>query len=90
MARGTSTPRPRNRLHDCLPALAALPRKPRSGIITNPATLHADETRPLPAGEAFHSVGSVELDGKTTIIIRNEGTDGFVILDALQLLPSPR
>ena len=30
----------------------------------------------------------VELEGDTTITLRNRDTDGFVILDALQLLPS--
>ncbi|MCB1276837.1 FAD-dependent oxidoreductase [Prosthecobacter sp.] len=48
-----------------------------------------DQTQPLPAGEAFRSIGRVELDGgtETTITLSNTGTDGFVILDALQLLP---
>jgi hypothetical protein len=50
-----------------------------------------DQTQPLPAGEAFRSLGKVELqkDLETTITIRNAETDGFVILDALQLLPAP-
>lgn len=48
-----------------------------------------DQTQPLPAGEAFRSIGKVELDSSTDTIITlsNSGTDGFVILDALQLLP---
>lgn len=47
-----------------------------------------DQTQPLPAGAAFRSIGSVELqkDIETTLMLRNAGTDGFVILDALQLL----
>lgn len=49
-----------------------------------------DQTRPLPPGEAFRSIGVVELDGGTTITLRNRGTDGFVILDALQLVPFQR
>ena len=50
-----------------------------------------DQTKPLPAGEAFRSIGTVELDGAadTVITVKNVGTDGFVILDALQLLPNP-
>ncbi len=48
-----------------------------------------DQTKPLPVGDAFRSIGSVELDGDTTITVRNTDTDGFVILDALQLLPAP-
>lgn len=51
------------------------------------AQLTVDQTMPLPAGEAFRSIGSVALDGDSTIIIRNADTDGFVIVDALQLLP---
>ena len=52
-------------------------------------TIAVDQTRPLPAGEAFRSVGTVELagDGETVITITNARTDGFVIVDALQLLP---
>ena len=53
--------------------------------------LFVDQTQPLPAGEAFRSIGRVELqkDLETTLTIRNADTDGFVILDALQLLPIP-
>jgi hypothetical protein len=52
-------------------------------------TLTVDQTRPLPAGETFRSVGAVELagDAETVITVTNTGTSGFVILDALQLLP---
>lgn len=47
-----------------------------------------DQTKPLPSGEAFRSVGSVQLErgAETTIRISNKGTEGFVIVDALQLL----
>jgi hypothetical protein len=50
--------------------------------------LFVDQTQPLPAGEAFRSIDKVELqkDLETTITIRNADTDGFVILDALQLV----
>jgi len=52
--------------------------------------LKVDQTKPLPAGEAFRSIGTVELDNglETTISLSNTGTDGFVILDALQLIES--
>ena len=52
--------------------------------------LFVDQTQPLPAGETFRSVGTVELaaDGETTITVSNQDTAGFVILDALQLLPA--
>ncbi len=47
-----------------------------------------DQTQPLAAGEAFRTIGSVQLDGdvETVITVSNTGTDGFVILDALQLI----
>lgn len=47
-----------------------------------------DQTLPLPSGEAFREVAEVELaEGvETTITVGNRGTDGFVILDALQLV----
>ena len=47
-----------------------------------------DQTRPLPAGEAFRTVGRVELEAgvESTLTLRNTDTDGFVILDALQLV----
>jgi hypothetical protein len=47
-----------------------------------------DQTQPIPAGTAFRSIGKVELqkDLETTLTVRNAGTDGFVILDALQLV----
>ena len=51
--------------------------------------IQVDQTKPLPAGEAFRSIGTVELDGESTITLTNQETDGFVILDALQLLPMP-
>ncbi|MBI5775338.1 MAG: FAD-dependent oxidoreductase [Verrucomicrobia bacterium] len=47
-----------------------------------------DQTQRLPAGQAFRSLGTIELtrDIETAITLSNTGTDGFVILDALQLL----
>jgi len=48
-----------------------------------------DQTKPLPSGQHFQLVGDVDLvDGtETTIIINNRDTVGFVIVDAIQLLP---
>jgi hypothetical protein len=48
-----------------------------------------DQTLPMPAGAAFRTIGRVQLRGgaETTITLRNEGTDGFVILDGFQLVP---
>lgn len=47
-----------------------------------------DQTQRLPAGEVFRGIGAIELirDVETTITLSNTGTDGFVILDALQLI----
>ena len=48
-----------------------------------------DQTQPLPAGEAFRQVGLLRLrQGMDyTLTVSNEDTKGFVILDAVQLLP---
>lgn len=50
--------------------------------------ISVDQTQPLEGGGAFRSIGSVQLDGdgETVITVSNAGTDGFVILDALQLI----
>jgi len=47
-----------------------------------------DQTQPLPSGQHFKSVGSVQLESgvETAITISNHQTVGFVIVDALQLL----
>ncbi|MCB1233183.1 MAG: FAD-dependent oxidoreductase, partial [Verrucomicrobiae bacterium] len=51
--------------------------------------LQIDQTKPHPVGEAFSVIGTVTLSGESesTLTVTNEGTDGFVILDAFQLLP---
>ncbi len=51
--------------------------------------LTVDQTRPLPAGQLFQPIGHAVLtaDGETIIRIQNTDTAGFVILDALQLVP---
>ena len=46
-----------------------------------------DQRVRLNTGEVFRSIGHIELDGACVITIKNSGTDGFVIVDALQLLP---
>ena len=53
-------------------------------------TITVDQTKPLPPGEALRTVGSVEIqnEGETVITVINKDTDGFVILDALELVPS--
>jgi hypothetical protein len=48
-----------------------------------------DQTQPLPSGQPFKFVGNVQLESgvETIITITNRHTVGFVIVDALQLLP---
>lgn len=48
-----------------------------------------NQTKPLPSGEYFSLIGNVQLDSgvETVITINNRQTVGFVIVDALQLLP---
>ena len=52
-------------------------------------TFEVDQTQPLPSGKHFRLVATVALsaEGETVIQITNAKTTGFVILDALQLLP---
>jgi hypothetical protein len=54
------------------------------------AAFTIDQTKPLPSGEQFTLVGTVQLETgvETVITINNNQTDGFVIVDALQLLPN--
>ena len=53
-------------------------------------TLSVDQTVPLPASSPFRALETVGLsaDSETKITISNAGTTGFVILDALQLVPA--
>jgi hypothetical protein len=52
-------------------------------------TFAVDQTKPLPAGKHFQPIATVDLqaDVETLIQVTNADTTGFVILDALQLLP---
>ncbi len=54
--------------------------------------IEVDQTLPLPAGELFRSVGSLQLESgvETVITISNTGTDGFVIVDAIQFTPESK
>ena len=51
--------------------------------------IEVDQTVPLPDGKHFRSIGVVDLDAdvETVVHIADADTIGFVILDALQLLP---
>jgi hypothetical protein len=52
--------------------------------------LTVDQTQPLPPGEAFRPLGHFKLRPGVvyTLTLSNEGTGGFVILDAFQLRPT--
>lgn len=54
--------------------------------------LIVDQTLPLPTKELFRTIGAVELKAEvpSTITVRNNDANGFVILDAIQLLPLPK
>jgi hypothetical protein len=59
---------------------------------TKSKTISVDQTLPLPEGQFFRPVGTVDLsaDVETVIRITNADTTGFVIIDALQLLHAER
>lgn len=52
-------------------------------------TLTINQRKDPPAGERLLSLGQFrfEKDGQGYVLVSNEGTDGFVVVDALQLLP---
>ena len=56
---------------------------------THLKTIEVDQSVPLPAGKSFRAIGTVDLKSETETVIQitNADTIGFVILDALQLLP---
>ena len=56
---------------------------------THSKNIVVDQTVPLPDGKAFRPIDTVDLKAnvETVIQITNADTTGFVILDALQLLP---
>ncbi|MFT5300673.1 MAG: hypothetical protein ACI814_001453 [Mariniblastus sp.] len=53
-------------------------------------TLTVDQTIQLPKSSHFRTIGKIDLDAnaETIITITNAETNGFVIVDALQLLPA--
>lgn len=56
----------------------------------NESTFVVDQTLPLPPGQAFRQIGKVHLESQTetTITLTDKDTEGFVIVDAIQLIPS--
>ena len=49
-----------------------------------------DQKRPPGDDAPFAAVGTFEFDGKGSVEIRNEGTTGYVVIDAVQFLPAAR
>ncbi|WP_240491261.1 FAD-dependent oxidoreductase [Pirellula sp. SH-Sr6A] len=85
---------PRSGEYQLLMAYSPHPTRARNVHVTvengtSRIEFEVDQTRPLPAGQSFAPLGKVQLmnDKETTISIRCRGTTGFVILDALQLIP---
>lgn len=64
-----------------------VPLKITSG--NHESSFTVNQTIKLPTGKHFRSIGTVQLtaDAQNTITITNHNTDGFVILDAIQLIP---
>ncbi len=71
---------------DALPPSGNVPVVVRSGARN--ARLVVDQRVALPKAKRFRRVGVVELSAEKGVVItvRNAGTDGFVILDALQVV----
>ena len=53
-------------------------------------TVTIDQTRPLKDGELFVSIGTFTFGDRATVEVRNDGTSGHVIVDAVQFLPRDR
>ncbi len=51
------------------------------------ATIEIDQRKTPPIDDQFVSVGTYRLNRLSTITVGNEGTDGYVVVDALHLLP---
>ena len=47
-----------------------------------------DEKRTPSIDKLFHSVGKYRFDKEAVIVITNAGTDGYVVIDAVQLVPA--
>ncbi len=89
--------RRRNNAHEVRMADSAHPTRARNVTVEiasgqHTAVLTVDQTIALPAGESFRTVGVVQLaaDVETVITVTNKETDGFVIVDAIQLLPQAK
>lgn len=65
---------------------SAVPVTVRSG--ERETALFVDQRLPLDGDDRFRTIATLDLSaGETTIVIENRDTDGFVVVDAIQLLP---
>ena len=85
---------PKSGRYQVLMAYSAHPSRAKNVPVTvscggSRKTFVVDQTRSLPSGRVFRPVGTVDLraDVETVIQVTNADTTGFVILDALRLLP---
>ena len=51
------------------------------------ATVTLDQRRQPPAGQTAVSIGVFDFQGKAVVTISNAGTDGYVVVDAVQFVP---
>ncbi|HEV7280263.1 MAG TPA: FAD-dependent oxidoreductase [Pirellulaceae bacterium] len=64
---------------------SAVPVTVRSG--DRETALFVDQRLPLDANDRFRTIATLDLSaGETSVVIENRGTDGFVVVDAVQLL----
>ena len=54
----------------------------------NAARLIIDQTKTPKPGPLFHQIGTYDFGDSATVEIRSKGTDGYVIVDAVQFLPA--
>jgi len=80
--------------YQLLMAYSAHPTRAKHVSITvisdaNEKSFTVDQTKTVLSGQPFQLIGKVQLKGdvETLITINNKNTEGFVIIDAVQLLP---
>ena len=51
-------------------------------------TVRINQRKRPPIDGMFRSLGTFALDAKSAVVVTNAGTDGYVVVDALQLIPA--
>ena len=67
--------------------LAAGWRLACQSTVAGPTTVTVDQRRVPDIDGHFTSLGTFDLDQESTVVVRNDATDGYVVVDALQLMP---